>query len=296
MGPHPCVPAELRQGPFTLAQAATAGLTRWHLRSRAWRRVAPGVYVWAGLAQGPLLTLRAIALRLPTGAAFSGQTAAWLHGLDVEPCAPVSVIVPLGSTLNRGAPVKVSRATLPAEEVVSCRGLPTTCSTRTIFDLCRVLALPDAVALTDAALKRRLLTWDELAAVGRRSSRHVSSLRRVLELANPRSESMMESRLRVLLVEGGLPKPEVQVVLFDDVGRILARADLYYPSHRLVIEYDGSTHRHSLIDDDQRQNRLLSARYRLLRFTAPDVLRTPNATVAQVRGILTGPSEHKRAS
>ena len=53
-------------------------------------------------------------------------------------------------------------------------------------------------------------------------------------------------------------------------GRFLARTDLYYPDHRLTLEYDGGTHRESLVEDNRRQNRLLRAGFRLLRFTASE--------------------------
>lgn len=31
----------------------------------------------------------------PPGAIFSGKTAAWLHGLEIEPCDPIEMIVPI---------------------------------------------------------------------------------------------------------------------------------------------------------------------------------------------------------
>jgi hypothetical protein len=92
----------------------------------------------------------------------------------------------------------------------------------------------------------------------------------------------METRLRLLLVLGGLPRPLAQVALHDGDGRFLGRPDLYYPDQRLGIEYDGATHRDSLADDDRRQNRLLDAGHRLLRFTAQDIARSPDAVVALV--------------
>jgi len=76
------------------------------------------------------------------------------------------------------------------------------------------------------------------------------------------------------------------VSLFSAGGVFLARPDLYYPSHRLGIEYDGAVHRDSLAADNRRQNRLVEAGYRLLRFTG-DILDTPNATADAVRRTLT---------
>ena len=111
-------------------------------------------------------------------------------------------------------------------------------------------------------------------------------LRRALELAEPATESPMETRLRLLLVLAGLPRPQVQVPLHDDKGHFIGRPDLYYPTQRLAVEYDGATHRETMTADHRRQNRLLNAGYRLLRFTAADVLSTPDSVVRLVRQAL----------
>ncbi|TMD07860.1 MAG: DUF559 domain-containing protein [Chloroflexi bacterium] len=80
-----------------------------------------------------------------------------------------------------------------------------------------------------------------------------------------------------------LPRPQVQVKVYDELGRFLGRPDLYYASHRLGIEYDGGTHRDRLVDDNRRQNRLTNAGIRLLRYTAADLLSRPDQIVGQVR-------------
>lgn len=111
-------------------------------------------------------------------------------------------------------------------------------------------------------------------------------LRRAIELASGEGESPMESRLRVLLVTDGLPKPAVQSSLYDEAGVFIARPDLYYPEARLALEYDGATHRTSLATDNRRQNRLIEAGYRVLRFTAGDISYRPASVVALVRRAL----------
>ena len=89
----------------------------------------------------------------------------------------------------------------------------------------------------------------------------------------------METRLRWTLIQAGLPKPEVQTELRNQEGRFVGRADLYYPQSRLVIEYDGANHRDRLVEDNRRQNALLAAGFRLLRFTAADRPETVTALV-----------------
>ena len=96
----------------------------------------------------------------------------------------------------------------------------------------------------------------------------------------------METRLRLLLLANGLPRPILQIRLYDDTGFFLARPDLYFASGRLAIEYDGATHRDSFAADNRRQNRLLEAGYKLLRFTAQDIFRTPASVVGQVERAL----------
>jgi very-short-patch-repair endonuclease len=109
----------------------------------------------------------------------------------------------------------------------------------------------------------------------------------------PATESPMETRLRMLLVLAGLPRPKVQVPL-GDATTFLGRADLYYPDHRLVIEYDGATHKESLAADNRRQNLLIRAGYTVLRFTASDVLGFPDGVVALVRSALSAPESEPR--
>jgi len=96
----------------------------------------------------------------------------------------------------------------------------------------------------------------------------VANFRQAISYAEPGTKSPMESRLRMLLVLGGLPRPQAQVSLHDRQGHFLGRPHLYYPDCRLAIEYDGGVHRDRLAEDNRRQNRLISDGIRLLRFTA----------------------------
>ena len=250
--------------------------------------MARGLYVWAGIGEDVGRRIEALSRRLPPGAVFSHQTAGWLHGLDLEPGDPPEATAPFGCGVSNRAGVRLRRSTLAPSDVSRCRGLPATSPVRTAFDLARHLPLVDAVVAVDTAMRQMLVdlaSLDEYIAEHRRAQGNAQACR-VVELAEPRSESPMESRLRVLLVLAGLPRPRAQVDVCDALGRLLGRLDLYYPTQRLGLEYDGEAHRERLVADNRRQNRLLAAGYRLLRFTAADVYRRPGAVVAQVRSAL----------
>ena len=166
--------------------------------------------------------------------------------------------------------------------------MPATSIARTVGELCSRLNLVEAVVIADEALHSGRLRFDELTSWADNHAGHrgMRNLRRVLSFVEAATESPMESRLRMVLVLGGLPRPKAQVTIRDRWGRALGRPDLYYADHRLGIEYDGGSHRESLAEDNRRQNRLLNAGVRLLRFTAADVLRNPETIVSQVRAAL----------
>lgn len=231
--------------------------------------------------------LVAVARRLPSGSAFSGYTAAWLHGLDVEPRDTIEVTIPNPAGTRRRAGVYVRRGSLGADEVVVRRDLPTTSALRTVVDLGRREPLVEGVVAADMALHARLISIAELRAyvAEHRGAKGIARLRRVIELSDPKTESAMETRLRMLLVLARLPRPEVQVSIRNDKGRSY-RPDLLYPKHHLAIEYDGGNHRDRLVDDNRRQNSLIVAGFRILRFTAADVYGTPDRLVLEVRGAL----------
>ena len=259
MGRTPRIPPELKSRPFSLDEARAAGVTPDALRRRSWRRLGREIYCWTGLREDPWQLLVAWRARLPPDSVFAGLTAAWLHRLDVDPLHPIEVVVPRHSGVRsrHGLLVRRGRA-----EPTAVRGFRATTLAQTFRDLARRLPPVELLVLADQALCLKL--------------------GRFHELAEP-AESPMETRLRWLLIQAGLPRPQVQTNLHDAIGRFVGRADLYYPSARLVIEYDGVNHRDRLVDDDRRQNLLVNAGYRLLRFTAADVTHRSELLPALVR-------------
>jgi very-short-patch-repair endonuclease len=234
--------------------------------------------------------LEAAQRRLPSSAVFSGLTAAWLHGLDVEPCDPIEATIANGAGVSARSGVLLRRTTIPLDDAVAIRAFRATSIVRTLLELCGRLSVTEAVVLIDMALRLRATSPDDLNSVVSSNPRWVGvrKLRRAACLADGGAESPMETRLRMLLVQSGLPRPQTQVPLHDHRGDFLGRPDLYYATHQLALEYDGAIHRSTLAEDNRRQNRLQQSGIRLLRFTAGDVLHSPEKVVAQVRGMLAG--------
>lgn len=182
----------------------------------------------------------------------------------------------------------VRRSSLRTDEVVDRGAFRATTPVRTLLDVSCRHPLTEAVVVADMALHTGVLRPDEFVASldTYQGAWGVKSLRQVVWHAEPASESPMETRLRMLLVLAHLPRPHAQVPIHDRDGRFAGRPDLYYPDVRLGLEYDGGTHRANLVEDNRRQNRLVDAGVRLLRFTAGDIYNSPDSVVALVRARL----------
>lgn len=252
----PNIPDELTKRPFTLAEARAAGLSRKVLAGKSWKRLGRGLYCLKRVPEDTLGLLIAWRKLLPAAMNFAGLTSAWLHRLDVDPLHPVEVAVPPLTPVRSRRNLVIRHLDLPPSDVTIAKGLPVTCPARTFRDLRPRLSRVEYLVLADAALKLGLGRFDELAEP---------------------AESPMETRLRWLLINSGLPRPEVQATLS------FGRADLYYPQAKLVIEYDGANHRDRLVEDNRRQNLLQNADFKLLRFTGADMAQRPDTIVALVR-------------
>ena len=285
----PHVPLELRRAPFSIAEARAAGVSGKALRGREWRRLGRELYCWRGWQSDPWLLLAAWH-RMNPSATFAGRTAAWMHGLACQPDDPVEVIAPVDAAYRTCHGRHVRHCDLVVADRISIRELPATSMHRTLRDICLRSSAVESLVFLDMALAASVTDRESMAryvegAIASPGARRMSDLMKVAEPA----ESQMETRLRWLLVRAGVPAPQVQTELTDIDGRFVGRADMYYPSARVVVEYDGGNHRDRLVADDRRQNQLVNAGYTVLRFTSADLHNQPDAVVAQVRGALLGP-------
>lgn len=293
--------------PFTAAEAADAGVSRHMLqdwvRQGVVRRILQRVYIGDHVEDSYGLRARALGKVLPPGAAACRLTAAWFHGADALPMGahrnipPVQAVVPRGRAAMRRDGCQCFVADLQPHDVMVVDGVPVTTPLRTGLDLGRVLKRVDAVVAVDAMLHAGLFTVDNFTAAiaATEGLRGVVQLRWVGETCEPKSESQMETRLRLRVVDGGLPRPTAQVEVRDHFGNVVARIDLAYEEVRLGLEFDG-VDPHTGVDPrtgelrfhrDRRRLRELS-RYGwlILTFTGEDVLYRGDHVALEVEAAL----------
>jgi very-short-patch-repair endonuclease len=192
--------------------------------------------------------------------------------------------------------VRVRRAAVDGTDVR--HGLPVTTPLRTVLDCAQVLSTADAVVVADSALRKGLVTIDELqSAATTVIGRHAARVRRVAALADPRCGSVLESLLRVLLVEAGLKVDRTQWTIRDDDGMFVAVVDFAWLGARLIVEADGFEFHRERSDyrkDRRRANAYCCLGWRLLRFTWEDIRLEPDYVVAAVRHELAKPLPQPR--
>ncbi len=302
------IPAVLLGGPFTVARAVELGVSPDVLRGRRFRSPFPGVRVPADLPDSLEMRCAAAALALPPHAAFSHETAAALLGLPLPFGAsadPVQVSVPSGCVAPQLRAVVAHRVQWAEDDVAVRRGLRVTSQARTWCDLAGSgLGTTDLVACADFVLRWRGVRGREAlaAATARWGGRRGSvALRGALALAQFRVDSPMETRLRLLLLDAGLPAPDVNLPVRDRFGEIVHTPDLSWPRWRVACDYDGGHHLRYDHDADvaerkrdnwrrrhdiSRQEQLQAIGWVLRIATAHDVLHARDEFVARVRSAL----------
>jgi len=216
-------------------------------------------------------------------AVLSHTTAAWVWSLiDAEP-KRIHLTVPGRRRSLPEVRVHCSRAV----ERAMHRGLSVTSVPRTLLDL--------AAIVTPRQLRRALAEadhhgWLDQAAVeavlrnGRTGSR---ALRTALDLHIPqlaRTLSVLEERFLEICESAGLFLPEVNA----KVG--LMRVDALWRDRKLVVKLDGGpAHRGvaAMKRDRERELALRSKGFQVVRYTWDQVVKRPDAVIADLRRLLT---------
>jgi hypothetical protein len=284
------VPDELRYRPFTAAEAEAAGVSRSSLRGSQWRNVFRGVWAHVDLPDSRELRFAAVRLVLPVGDFVCGLTTAWLYGIDVQDRRGELVWMGCrtGRRLRTRSGCLVREITVDPSDLQLVDGVLMTTPLRTVFDCGRWLSLVEGVGVADAISHSGAITREALAAYAKshRALRGVRRLDRVVDLMDARSESPMETRVRVLIVLAGLPRPEPQLVILDRGGGFVARADLGYEAQRFVVEYDGAFHWEQRREDDRRRDAMRELGWTVLVVSREDYYDTPDLIVSKVRSAL----------
>jgi very-short-patch-repair endonuclease len=300
--------ASAQHGVVSRRQLALAGLGRGaiehRLRQGRLHVVHRGVYLVGHRAAPPWANEAAALLACGDGAALSHATAAVVWRLlDPGPAdgvdarhprrAPIEVTVPPG---RRSLPRQLLRPhrtrELGAGEVAIRHGLRVTSPARTLLDLSATASERELRRAVEEALRTRLATAAELAALVASRARRpgTKALRELVtrDEAPALTRSEAEERLLELVRGAGLPAPVTNV----RVGGY--EVDALWRDRRLIVEVDGfafHSTRAAFERDRRRDADLQALGYRVLRLTWRALQRDRDRVIAQLAQLLAAPPD-----
>ncbi len=286
--PPSTLPASLRHHVFRGTDVVRRGvLTPARLRGPSCRRLFRDVYVDARVPDSHRLRARAAARLLLPGAVVSGLSAAVLWGVDLaDERDDVELVVPPGSHPRRIPGVRVRRIPLDPAEVRVHERVPVVSPLTAALRAAAVLGGDEAVVAVDRMVAAGLVDLAELRARASVPGVASAGVRRACRRADGLAGSPQETRLRLLLLDSGLPAPVAQYEVHHE-GHLAGRVDLAWPERRVAVEYDGAWHAEpgQFARDRRRLNRLQAAGWTVVFVTAADLHR-PAQVLATIRAAL----------
>ncbi len=181
--------------------------------------------------------------RVGSGSSVSHASAAVLFGARVWglDLSRVHVTRPGRSGASSSGAVHPYRAIVNDDEITEVDGIAVTTPERTILDVARSAPFTQAVVIADGLMRLGLVDPDALESVIERAVRRGSAggARRVAAFADGLSESVSESRSRVMMAQCGLPVPKLQTVIRTQSGAWVGRVDFDLDDFATVGECDG---------------------------------------------------------
>jgi len=194
--------------------------------------IHPRVYA-VGHRSGPIeADLAAALLYAGPGAMLSHQTAAWWYRLTDRQPSVIHVSTPRKVSSVDGVYVHGRRHIERTWE----RGLTITTIPQTLLDYASQSPFDDVRYVLAEADYHRRIDLDGVHAVVGRGKRGSVRLEKALEVHWPelaRTRSRLERAFLLLIEDGGLPRPHVNVRVCGFT------VDCYWPKQRVVVELDG---------------------------------------------------------
>ncbi|MEJ1113306.1 hypothetical protein WBN73_04435 [Paenarthrobacter sp. CCNWLY172] len=274
------LPSEIDPDGFLVRDAYAAGVPRGRLQSAG--LVTPSRGIRLNRSDSPNVALLA---RLHTAitprCAVSHVTAALLWSIPLpiyleeegnNGVIHVTRRHEIGRVKRRG--VVGHRAPLLARDVRVVNGVQLTSPEWTWMDLARHIGRSSLVAAGDFLLAREnpLSSIEAIQEVidRRPKVKGIRMAREILPLLRVGVDSPQESRLRLKIVDAGLPEPAVTQPISDEHGRYISTPDLQYKEYKIAMEYEGDHHRSDPVQwgkDIERDDRLRAMGWIVLRFS-----------------------------
>ncbi|MGB3484588.1 MAG: type IV toxin-antitoxin system AbiEi family antitoxin domain-containing protein [Mycobacterium sp.] len=275
-----------------LLRVLTRDQLAWQVRRGEIVRVVHGVY--ASRAPDTAARLSALDVFLGQEAVACLGTAAALYGFDTEATSAIHVLDPAIRLRPKVGLMVHQRYGAPLMRVA---GRLATSPAWTAVEVARQVSRPRALATLDAALHSGWCTTAELdqAVKEQHGRRGIVNVRALVEHADGRAESGMESEARLVMIDHDVPTPELQ---YEIIGRdgTTYRVDFAWPDHRVAAEYesiDWHAGRMEMLRDKRRFAAVQEANWLVIPIVTTDVRDQPARLAARLNHHLARASRQK---
>ncbi|MGW0157750.1 hypothetical protein ACWDUN_00355 [Mycobacterium sp. NPDC003323] len=223
------------------SQARAAGTVTENDLRRGYDRVHRDIYKPRGHRLTLTERIEGAWLRTRREGVVAGVAASALLGARwIDDDIPIEMIW----NVSRPPPgIIVRRDRLAPDEIMVDNCVRLTTPARTAFDLARFQPRGTALARLDALqYAYAFRPQDVLALADRyRGARGITQVRELLPLVDGGAASPQETRLRLLFLDAGFPKPTTQIAVYDG-RRLLRKLDMGWEQWKVAVEYDGGQH------------------------------------------------------
>ncbi|UKA51018.1 endonuclease domain-containing protein [Arthrobacter sp. FW305-123] len=274
------LPMDINPQGFPVTDAYASGVPRWRLQTKGLVTPSRGIRI-AATNERDLELLARLHTAVTPRCAISHVTAALLWSMplpiylqDEGKSGPIHVTrrQEIGRVKRRG--VIGHRAPLLARDVRVVNGVRLTSPEWTWVDLARHMGRSSLVAAGDSLLAREnpLSSVEAIQEVidRRPKVKGIRMAREILTMLRTGVDSPQESRLRLKIVDAGLPEPEITAPILDEHGSYISTPDLQYKEYKIAMEYEGDHHRSDPVQwgkDIERDDRLRALGWIVLRFS-----------------------------
>ncbi|TDC63394.1 DUF559 domain-containing protein [Actinomadura sp. GC306] len=160
---------------------------------------------------------------------------------------------------------------------------------RLFLELAAAVPRVDLIIAGDHMLRHGLTTRPHLNNFLNKDGyrrRGVRRARWAMPHLDEKSDSPPETRLRMLIVDAGLPRPTVNQDVVTERGVWLARPDLSYPELKIAIQYEGAHHQqdHKQYSYDiERDGRLIEHGWIVIRVNKDGLFGNPTTVLNRIR-------------
>ena len=172
-------------------------------------------------------------------------------------------------------------------QVCEYQGLPIVVPGDAWMQTARCMAVPDMVVMADGLMRRKNPVLDKSVlgdyVLSWRERRGYARGIRAYDLAEPGTDSPQETLVRLLLIDAGLGRPQVNYRVRTPWGYFFL--DLAYVIQKVAIEYDGAIHvgdTRQMEQDRTRRRWLEDQGWRIITVTKADMAQDPQGIVSSV--------------